>query len=501
MSSMLAYLRKATRQEQTLSSFDYQWRNLPDGDAMLSDPWFDERLTDILAELAGVRPEWFRGKRVLDAGCGGGRWSVALARLGAKVTAIDFSEAGLERTRALCEPLGEIETMRVNLLDPPEELRGRRFDMVYSYGVLHHTGDTFGALANVVPLVADDGLLFLYLYGVASWPLRERIRTNYVRLRLAGLSFDEKIEALRRFYPDRDPHQAFDLLSPTINDRLTFDEVKRALEGHGFVNVVPTVESGEVCLRAERPGFKDRDALTPGRVPEEESLYWGHLHELERVRRDVIYERRFWAMAENHSRRPARDVAPLLAAAGLGALEGRTVLVASPESREDARALASAGARVTLLDPAGRDDGDDGRLVASTLDEAAKDDERFDVVLALGSAVAISRRPERAIRALASRLAPGGSLVVETLAPEPETSSHRVRRLALKPYGFEQKIERLLKQRPESGLDGAFALLSSGLPLRRSAEALEHAMRDAKLEEVRAARDGAYTIASGRRAS
>ena len=77
------------RRRQTLASFDYQWRALAEGDAMLSDPWFVDNVDRIASEeLLAVRRSWFDGRRVLDAGCGGGRWTVGLLRLGARVTAV-----------------------------------------------------------------------------------------------------------------------------------------------------------------------------------------------------------------------------------------------------------------------------------------------------------------------------------------------------------------------------------------------------------------------------
>src|SRR6266545_5892528 len=94
---MLASLRR----RQTLASFDYQWGELPEGDAMLSDPWFRENVDRILVEeLLCVERDWFRGRRVLDAGCGIGRWTLGFLRLGCDVTAVDFSPRALERLRA-----------------------------------------------------------------------------------------------------------------------------------------------------------------------------------------------------------------------------------------------------------------------------------------------------------------------------------------------------------------------------------------------------------------
>ncbi|HLA76356.1 MAG TPA: class I SAM-dependent methyltransferase, partial [Vicinamibacteria bacterium] len=92
-------LRERLRQ-QTRRSFDYQWAGIPAGDAMLSDPWFIEHADRILAaELLALDPAWFPGRLVLDAGCGGGRWTLGLLRLGCRVLAVDSSPHALQSTR------------------------------------------------------------------------------------------------------------------------------------------------------------------------------------------------------------------------------------------------------------------------------------------------------------------------------------------------------------------------------------------------------------------
>ena len=63
-----------------------------EGGVLLSDPWFRENVTRILTEEElQIRPEWFAGKRVLDAGCGRGRWSYGFASLGTDVTSVDVN--------------------------------------------------------------------------------------------------------------------------------------------------------------------------------------------------------------------------------------------------------------------------------------------------------------------------------------------------------------------------------------------------------------------------
>jgi SAM-dependent methyltransferase len=251
---------ESLRRRQTLASFDYQWGELPEGDAMLSDPWFRENVDRILVEeLLCVDREWFRGRRVLDAGCGIGRWTLGLLRLGCDVTAVDFSPRALEKLEKQMRILapeavaeGRLSTERVDLLDLPPALASRRFDLVYSFGVLHHTGDTARALANVAPLVKPDGLLFLYLYGSRSQTVATRLVLAALRAGLAPFPFRAKRTLLKAILPARDPHQAFDTFSPLLNDTYTHEKVEGWLRELGFRDITRTIDYTELYLRARR---------------------------------------------------------------------------------------------------------------------------------------------------------------------------------------------------------------------------------------------------------
>jgi SAM-dependent methyltransferase len=262
---------------QTLASFDFQWRELPEGGALLSDEWFVDNATRIVTdELLCLKPEWFAGRRVLDAGCGAGRWTVALLRLGCHVVATDFSDAALGYTRdnvaALCseEQAARLETIRADLLSPPAELTRDRFDLVFSFGVLHHTGDTRAALGNVARLVDDGGVVFLYLYGKASVSPVQRLLLTAERLALAPLPFRLKKRVVALVRRGADVHQSFDLLSPTINTRHTFGEVERWLHELGFPDVTATIPHSELFVR----GLREPEALAPYVVPSPSPPYW-----------------------------------------------------------------------------------------------------------------------------------------------------------------------------------------------------------------------------------
>jgi SAM-dependent methyltransferase len=251
---------ESLRRRQTLASFDYQWGELPEGDAMLSDPWFRENVDRILVEeLLCVDRGWFRGRRVLDAGCGIGRWTLGLLRLGCDVTAVDFSPRALEKLEKQMRLLapeavaeGRLSTERVDLLDLPPTLASRRFDLVYSFGVLHHTGDTARALANVASLVEPDGLLFLYLYGSRSQTVATRLVLAALRAGLAPFPFRAKHTLLKAILPARDPHQAFDTFSPLVNDTYAHETVEGWLRELGFRDITRTIDYTELYLRARR---------------------------------------------------------------------------------------------------------------------------------------------------------------------------------------------------------------------------------------------------------
>ena len=130
----------------------------------------DERIARAeasLKELFGI--ERLDGRRFLDAGSGSGLFSLAARRLGADVTSIDYDPASVACTRTLRDryrpgdPAWEIAEGSV--LDPEFMDALPRFDVVYSWGVLHHTGAMAQGLEAVGRRVAGAGLLCVAIYN------------------------------------------------------------------------------------------------------------------------------------------------------------------------------------------------------------------------------------------------------------------------------------------------------------------------------------------------
>jgi 2-polyprenyl-3-methyl-5-hydroxy-6-metoxy-1,4-benzoquinol methylase len=150
--------------QQTRDSFSFQWSDCPDGNWIETRPELKQREPKLVCEYTRLPRDWFEGKTVLDAGCGSGRFSWAMASMGANVIAVDQSSSGVEHTRNACAPFGDRVRVFQHDLTKPLEL-DRQVDLVWSFGVLHHTGDTYGAFKNISKLVAPGGFLFLMLYG------------------------------------------------------------------------------------------------------------------------------------------------------------------------------------------------------------------------------------------------------------------------------------------------------------------------------------------------
>ena len=145
-----------------------------------------EQAEQSLKDLLGTNS--LAGQSFLDIGSGSGLFSLAARRLGARVHSFDYDEHSVGCTAELRRRFfpvdGSWTVEQGSALNPGYLSSLGRFDVVYSWGVLHHTGDMWQALANVDALVKPGGKLVLALYNDAGGRSKiwTRLKRTYLRL-------------------------------------------------------------------------------------------------------------------------------------------------------------------------------------------------------------------------------------------------------------------------------------------------------------------------------
>lgn len=114
------------------------------------------------------------GRSFLDIGCGSGLFSLAARRLGARVHSFDFDPQSVACARELKRrylPDDESWTIEQgSVLDRGYLARLGRFDIVYSWGVLHHTGAMWTAIENAISCTTrENGALLIAIYNDQGW--------------------------------------------------------------------------------------------------------------------------------------------------------------------------------------------------------------------------------------------------------------------------------------------------------------------------------------------
>ena len=114
--------------------------------------------------------ENWKGKTVLEIGCGLGTDAVNFARAGATYTGVELSEESLEIAR---NRFNLFDLKGSFLLGDAENLEsilnGKKFDLIYSFGVLHHTPSIVNALSGIKKLAHENSTLKIMVYAKNSW--------------------------------------------------------------------------------------------------------------------------------------------------------------------------------------------------------------------------------------------------------------------------------------------------------------------------------------------
>lgn len=170
----------------------------------------------------------WRGKRVLEIGCGIGIDTINFAKSGAQVTAIDLSEKSLEVARQRAN----IKSALVNFVwanaeklpgffyqDKP--VPGYEFDLVYAFGSIHHSPNPDAILDNARFLLKDSGTLKIMVYNKYSW------KALWILLKYGRGKFWKFRELIAKYSEAQTGCPVTHVYSPR--------ELQTMLERHGFI--------------------------------------------------------------------------------------------------------------------------------------------------------------------------------------------------------------------------------------------------------------------------
>jgi SAM-dependent methyltransferase len=140
-------------EEQHLASFGLQWNKY--------EVAHDDEDRATFQAKTGITLEQLTGLRVLDAGCGGGRYCKVAGEANAIVVGADHSSA-VDKAANLCAHLPQVRFLQADLKRLP--LEPASFDFAFSIGVMHHDVETRAVFDSVAKMVKPGGQLAVWLY-------------------------------------------------------------------------------------------------------------------------------------------------------------------------------------------------------------------------------------------------------------------------------------------------------------------------------------------------
>ncbi len=144
--------------QEHLSSFGLQWNKYEVAHADEDQATFAAKTGIALSELKGLK--------ILDAGCGGGRYCKVAAEAGGNLFGADHTTA-VEKAQTLCSHLENVHLVQADLKKLPFEPES--FDFVFSIGVMHHDKDTRAVFDAVARMVKPGGRYSVWLYRKNQW--------------------------------------------------------------------------------------------------------------------------------------------------------------------------------------------------------------------------------------------------------------------------------------------------------------------------------------------
>ena len=246
----------------TIRSFGFEW--LEYARFGWDDPNYNiKKEENVFREKSLLYPEEIQGKLVLDAGCGNGRYSNWSAQYGAEVIGIDLGD-GVESAYKNLKDLENVHIIQGDIFHLP--FKKEIFDVIFSIGVLMHTGNTKLATKSLVEHLKKSGSITVHIYHRGN-PVYEFndfiIRKITTKLSIKNMvNFTNKMFKLSRVLEklhllplinlfirlETHPHCIFDWYSAPIAAHHTYREVYKWFDEFGL-KVVKTKEESRPTLR------------------------------------------------------------------------------------------------------------------------------------------------------------------------------------------------------------------------------------------------------------
>lgn len=209
------------------ASFGQQWLTFSRTqlDSVSGHPITEHRLFRALQE----DPTWLRGKLVLEAGCGAGRFTEILLKYGARVDSFDLSRA-VEANRANCPTGPEHRVTQADIYALP--VPRQHYDLVFCLGVVQHTPDSGRTIRTLASFVKEGGhLVFDHYVGGILRGANRRFGARLIRQWVLRLPLEERLPYVERLVAQWYPvHRAIGknrlaaLLLRTVSPIITYHD-------------------------------------------------------------------------------------------------------------------------------------------------------------------------------------------------------------------------------------------------------------------------------------
>ena len=204
------------------------WRNNDKKMVLDAKKIIEERFTNNSIDLNIIKD-----KKVLDLGCGSGRFTVALGLLGAKeIIGVDWGDDGLAKGRELATAFGvQAEFLKMDILDL--EFEDKSFDFIYCNGVTHHSESMEIATKELIRVLKDDGSSWYYVYGAGGLFWEILLKFNAL-MKKVNIPKEYAMEVLKTIGMPENRHIFLDHWYVPILKNTTKENFEKMLSNAGF---------------------------------------------------------------------------------------------------------------------------------------------------------------------------------------------------------------------------------------------------------------------------